>query len=63
MAATNNQITDLNLKEALNKLSLTTTDPQILARVIAYYDITQISKPTIANFKKNLKKSYLDQAN
>jgi hypothetical protein len=62
-AATNNEITKLNLKEALNKISSKTSDPQILARIIAYYDITQISKPTITQLKKNLNKSYLDQAN
>ena len=61
-AAKNIQITSLNLKEALHKAISTPIDSQILARIIAYYDIIHLSKPTISQIKHNLQYSYLKQA-
>ena len=61
-AAKNDNIINLNLKEALQKLTPTPIDTQILARTIAYYNIIYLSKPTISQLKYNLQYSYIQQA-
>ena len=62
LAANNDGITDLNLNEALQKYTPTPINPQILSRIIAYYDIIYLTKPTITQLKYNLNHSYITQA-
>ncbi|CAG8845983.1 33686_t:CDS:2, partial [Gigaspora margarita] len=61
-AIKNDNITDTNLKSALQNTFSKTTDPHTLAKIIAYFDIIQFSNTQISQIKLKYYQSYLPQA-
>jgi len=62
IAIKNDNITNINLKNALQNTFSKTTDPHTLAKIIAYFDIIQFSNIQISQIKLKYYQFYLLQA-